>query len=263
MGDFSEGAPCWADATVLDLPAAKRFYAELLGWSFEEGSPEFGGYAQASVDGKAVAALAPQMAGQEAPPAWTLYFASPNVAATADKVREHGGRVLLEPMEIGEFGRMLLAADPGGVLFGVWEAGRHHGFERTMDPGSFCWAEIVTRDPAAADAFFPAVFPFDVKKMAGPPEADYHVWSIGGSPVIGRMRMPGDAPEQTPPHSEIYFAVRDCDTVVADVMRLGGLVVDGPTDSPFGRFAAVADPQGVRFSVIDTSHTRGEVPSLS
>jgi predicted enzyme related to lactoylglutathione lyase len=262
VADFSEGAPCWADATVLDVEAAKRFYAELLGWSFEESGPEYGGYAQASVDGRVVAALAPQMAGQEAPPAWTLYFASPDVIATAERIREHGGRVLLEPMEVGDFGRMVLAADPGGVLFGVWEAGRHHGFGRTGEPGAFCWAEVVTREPGAADGFFPRVFPFEARRMAAPPGLDYQVWTLNGTPVAGRSRMPDDAPTELPSHTDIYFRVPDCDTAVADVQRLGGLVTDGPVDSPFGRFASVSDPQGVAFAVIDTTTTRGEVPPL-
>lgn len=33
-------------------------------------------------------------------------------------------------------------------------------------------------------------------------------------------------------------------------------------DSPFGRFAAVTDPQGAAFAVIDMSTTVGEMPSF-
>ncbi len=29
----------------------------------------------------------------------------------------------------------------------------------------------------------------------------------------------------------------------------GGQVLDGPADSPFGRFATVADPQGAQFQI--------------
>jgi predicted enzyme related to lactoylglutathione lyase len=34
-------------------------------------------------------------------------------------------------------------------------------------------------------------------------------------------------------------------------------------DTPFGRFAAVTDPQGAAFSVIDLSTTEGEMPDLT
>ena len=35
----------------------------------------------------------------------------------------------------------------------------------------------------------------------------------------------------------------------------------GPMDSPFGRFAALSDPQGASFTVIDVTTTKGEMPT--
>lgn len=92
MAARPEGAPIWADAMFPDLEAAKRFYGELLGWTFEEGGEEFGNYTQAKSDGKRVGALSPQMPGMEGtPPAWNLYLATPDVRATAARVKEAGG----------------------------------------------------------------------------------------------------------------------------------------------------------------------------
>jgi hypothetical protein len=34
-------------------------------------------------------------------------------------------------------------------------------------------------------------------------------------------------------------------------------------DSPFGRFAALSDPQGASFSVIDMKTTQGEMPTMT
>jgi hypothetical protein len=34
-------------------------------------------------------------------------------------------------------------------------------------------------------------------------------------------------------------------------------------DSPFGRFAALSDPQGANFSLIDITTTQGEMPNMS
>jgi hypothetical protein len=34
-------------------------------------------------------------------------------------------------------------------------------------------------------------------------------------------------------------------------------------DSPFGRFAALSDPQGAPFSVIDMKTTQGEMPEMT
>ncbi|MFC7309606.1 VOC family protein [Streptomyces monticola] len=262
MTAYPEGAPCWADAMFPDVGAAKDFYGELLGWTFTEGAPEFGGYTQAYSDGKAVAAVVPRppdMAGQ--PPAWNLYLASPDAAATAERIRSAGGTLVMEPMEVGPFGTMAAAQDPGGVYFSVWQPGGHAGFEKTGEPGAFCWAEVTTRDADKADAFFPAVFPYEVKKMADD-AIDFHVWELGGEPLLGRLKMGPDFPAEVPPHVNVYFAVEDCDAAVATVQRLGGSLLFGPMTSPFGRFATVTDPQGAALSVIDLSTTEGEMPEM-
>lgn len=158
MAVSPEGAPCWADAMFTDVEGAKRFYGDVLGWTFGESSSEFGDYTQCYADGKAVAAVVPPPPGHEDQSQWCLYFASPDAAATAGRIREAGGELLLEPMRVGDFGTMCLARDPGGVVFGVWQGERHEGFEATAVPGAYCWAEVFTREPAMSDAFFPAVF---------------------------------------------------------------------------------------------------------
>ena len=49
---------------------------------------------------------------------------------------------------------------------------------------------------------------------------------------------------------------------VAKATKLGGVLRFGPMDTPFGRFAALSDPQGASFSVIDVTRTHGEMPEL-
>ncbi|GFH39095.1 VOC family protein [Streptomyces pacificus] len=262
MADASEGTPIWADAMFPDLEGAKAFYGEVLGWTFGESSPEYGGYTRAFADGKAVAAVVPPAPGQEGPSRWCLYLASPDAAATAGRIRENGGTVLLEPTQVGELGTMCLARDPGGVFFGVWQGGTYKGFEATNVPGSFCWAEVVTREPGKADAFFPAVFGYGVKALVDP-EGDFKVFDLGRGPVLGRMETTDDSPPEVPSYVQVYWTVADCDAAVAAVRRRGGRLVFGPMTTPFGRFAAVVDPQGAPFAVIDTATTEGEMPSFT
>lgn len=265
MAAHPEGAPCWADAMFSDVEGAKSFYGDVLGWTFGESSTEFGNYTQAYVDGKAVAAVVPPMPGQEGQSAWCLYFASSDVNATAAKVRDNGGEVLMEPMRVGEFGSMLLGRSPDGVVFGVWQPGVHKGFEAMGVPGAYVWAEIFTREPEKSDEFFPAVFSFRAKQMDHPddPELDFRVFDRGESPLLGRMRMTDDFPPEVPSYINVYFTVSDCDDAVARATKLGGVLRFGPMDTPFGRFAALSDPQGASFSVIDVTTTHGEMPALT
>lgn len=80
--------------------------------------------------------------------------------------------------------------------------------------------------------------------------------------MLGRMKMDSDFPPDVPPYIQVYFGVPDCDEAVAKTQKHGGKLHFGPMDSPFGRFAAVTDPQGAAFAVIDMSTTVGEMPSF-
>ncbi|MFG2944016.1 VOC family protein [Streptomyces adustus] len=254
-----EGTPCWADAMFSDVEGAKTFYGDVLGWTFGESSSEYGNYTQAYANGKAVAAVVPPMPGQEGQSQWCLYFASPDAAATAARIREHGGEVLMEPMQVGEFGTMCLAREPGGAVFGVWQGGVHTGFEATAEPGAYCWAEVFTREPEKTDAFLPAVFSYTAKQLQDD-AVDFRMFDLGDQTVLGRMRMTDDFPPEVPSYINVYFTVADCDEAVAKAAKHGAVLRFGPMDSPFGRFAALSDPQGANFSVIDITRTAGEMP---
>ncbi|MGP3687472.1 VOC family protein [Streptomyces sp. IBSNAI002] len=269
MGEFTEGAPCWVDAMFADVEAAKTFYADVLGWTFGEASSEYGNYTQAYSDGKAVAAVVPPMPGADAPSQWCLYLHSPDAAATAEKVTSNGGEVLMGPMQVGSFGSMLIAKEPSGAVFGVWQPGDHKGFEKTGEAGAYAWAEVFTREPDKPDAFLPAVFPYSTQEMdAGDdPEAagmDFKVYSVGGpeNPVLGRMKMGDEFPPEVPSYIQVYFGVPNCDEAIEKAKKHGGQLHFGPMDSPFGRFAALTDQQGAAFAVIDMSTTVGEMPDF-
>jgi predicted enzyme related to lactoylglutathione lyase len=244
------GIPCWTDLTVPDVGAAAAFYASVLGWTCTDTGEEYGGYRIATVRDAAVAGIGPQMAEQ--PPAWTLYLASDDVDATAKAVDEHGGTVLLPPGDVGPMGRMCIAADPAGAVFGVWQAGQHIGASLVNEPGGLVWEDLRSTDPAAAQAFYRAVFGYrlDPMEMAGP---DYGTFARPDEqhPLGGMGGMMG-SPEGTPSHWLVYFGVESTDAAVAAAEAGGGDVRMAPVDSPFGRLAVLADPFGAGFCVIET-----------
>ena len=257
-----EGTPCWTDAMFSDVEGAKDFYGELLGWTFGESMSEYGNYTQAYANGNAVAAVVPPMPGQEGQSAWCLYLASDDAAATAQRIRAAGGDVLMEPMQVGDFGTMVLAREPSGAVFGVWQAGTHEGFEVRGVTGAYCWAEVYTREAERADAFFRSVFPYRLQKLEDE-SVDFTVYNLGEETVLGRMRMTEDFPPEVPSYINVYFTVDDCDEAVAKATGKGAVLRFGPMDSPFGRFAVLSDPQGATFSVIDLATTKGEMPKMS
>ncbi|GAB2789490.1 VOC family protein [Streptomyces chlorus] len=257
-----EGTPCWADVMFNDVEGAKSFYGDVLGWTFGGSSSEFGNYTQAYADGKAVAAVVPPMPGQEGPSQWCLYLAVRDAAATAVRIRDNGGEMLMEPMRVGDFGTMCLAREPGGTVFGLWQAGTHEGFEATGVSGAYCWAEVCTRDPEKTDAFFPAVFSYRSRQLEDD-SVDFRLYELGQETVLGRMAMTEDFPPEVPSYMNVYFAVENCDEAVTRATERGGTLHFGPITTPFGRFAALSDPQGANFSVIDVTTMEGETPGTT
>lgn len=241
--------PCWADLTVPDVTAGKDFYAAVLGWSYADTGDEFGGYSIAQVDGAAAAGIGPLPDGGA--PAWTLYFASDDADTTAAAVTEHGGNVLLPPGEVGELGRMFIAADPTGAVFGVWQALSHIGAGIANQPGGLTWDDLRSPDPDAARAFYTAVFGFQTEMLpdAGP---DYATYSLAGEdkPLGGMGGMMGA--EGVPAHWVVYFAVADAAAAVTAAEESGGSVMMRDFDSPYGRMAGLVDPCGAPFWVIET-----------
>lgn len=262
-GGNKEGVPCWVDAMLPDVEGGKRFYGDLFGWTFEEGGgggagAEYGRYAQAYSEGLPVAALAPKADGRM-PTVWTVYVATPDAAALAERIKRAGGSMITEVMPVGPFGTMGLAADPEGAVFGLWQAGTHQGFGKRQRPGSYCWSEVYSRDKALVDPFYENVFGyggFDLDFDG----TDFRTWSpagaaagpgtaIGGRSVMSPATDGYSRPE-TPPHFLVYFNVDDADATAAAVTRLGGRVQLPPHDIPYGRIAVLRDNQGATFAVL-------------
>ncbi|MCW2681213.1 MAG: Glyoxalase/bleomycin resistance protein/dioxygenase [Frankiales bacterium] len=112
---------CWADLSSPD-PAASAASGPLLGWTATAPQEEFGGYASFLLGEHQVAGLMPLMAPGQ-PPTWTVYVASDDADKTVARAEQAGGTVLAPPMDVAELGRMAVLVDPGGAVFGVWQAG--------------------------------------------------------------------------------------------------------------------------------------------
>ncbi|MFN2536726.1 MAG: VOC family protein [Mycobacteriales bacterium] len=240
------GTPCWVDYGAADLEAAKAFYAELLGWSFEGGDPEYGGYLTCLADGRAAAGMAPQQDPND-PPKWMTYFASDDVDATAARVTAAGGTLLVEPMDVGPMGRMIVVRDPEGHVFGVWQAGQHLGALIYNEPGALIWNEAAVEDLAAEKAFYTEVFGFRFDEMEG--MGGYSTFTTGGD-VLGGL---GGVSPGAPKGWTACFRVSDVDAAVALVEAGGGKVTLAAQDTTFGRFAVVRDAWGAAFSMMQTS----------
>jgi predicted enzyme related to lactoylglutathione lyase len=110
----------WNELMTIDSDGARKFYEELLGWKFVEfpmegisywvikaGDEEIGG----------IMNIPPEPGG--IPPHWGAYVTVDDVDASAKKVKELGGRIMVPPTNIPEVGRFCVFHDPQGAVLAL------------------------------------------------------------------------------------------------------------------------------------------------
>ncbi|OBQ46002.1 VOC family protein [Halodesulfovibrio spirochaetisodalis] len=101
-----------------DLESAKKFYGELFGWEFRETETIYGNLYLVAMKGDKVVAgmmLREGNVPDDVPLIWDQYVTVDDVDASARKVLEIGGKVMLPPTDIEGVGRFCVVLDPQGV----------------------------------------------------------------------------------------------------------------------------------------------------
>jgi uncharacterized protein len=267
---YIPGVPCWVDTSQPHPEAAVDFYGGLFGWEFEDVMPpgSEGKYFTARLRGGDVAAVG--SIPEAAPPVamWNTYIWVDSADATASKVRDAGGGVVMEPFDIMGFGRMAVFTDPEGAAFCVWQANEHKGARIVNEPGSLNFNGLATRDVEGAKSFYGSVFGWTTLALDGgaemwtlPGYGDYlerdnpdlrkQTAEVGGPEgfvdVVASINpIPDDQPA-TPANWSVTFAVDDADAMAAKATELGGKVIVPPFDAPWVRMTIINDPQGATF----------------
>ncbi|MCA9869335.1 MAG: VOC family protein [Caldilineae bacterium] len=243
------GTPTWIDLATPDAEGARAFYKAVFGWDYDIGGPEYGGYTTARVGQNQVAGIGGNVMpdGSTVPVTWSVYFASENAEADVASAVELGAKVLLPPMAVGPFGTMANLVDPGGAVFSYWQAGTHIGAEVMDEPGSVTWFELCAVDVKQSRDFYAALLGTPAEPLPG--DMEYYAFKHGDAMLGGVMQI---APSwgDFQPQWVVYFAVANADETVAAVVKNGGKALSTIDDTPYGRMAAVADPFGAYFKVL-------------
>src|SRR6202161_582173 len=113
---YTPGTFSGIDLTTPDQAASKRFYGELLGWSFQDLPVGEGAvYSMAAVDGQPVAAIAPQPDQQRdagAPPLWNSYISVDSADAVVDRATSLGGTAHAPAFAVMQAGRVGVVEEP-------------------------------------------------------------------------------------------------------------------------------------------------------
>jgi predicted enzyme related to lactoylglutathione lyase len=234
-----------------------------------------GSYFVGRLRGRDVAAVGSQFDAGPPTAVWSTYIWVEGADDTAAEVSAAGGRVLVEPFDVLDAGRMAVCADPAGAVFDLWQPGTHRGAQLVNAPGTWNWSNLATTDMDGATAFYGAVFGWEAGTVAfgemesvmwrRPGYADFleqydpdlrRRHSEFGTPegfsdAIGWMMPldPDQAAAGVPPHWAVTFSVDDADVVAARAVERGGAVIVPPYDAGVVRIAVLRDPQGAVFTV--------------
>lgn len=247
-------APIWLDLSATDPEKARAFYSKVFGWKIDVNpDPQYGGYATAKIDGKDVAGIGPKQ-DPSGPSAWMVYVGSSDADDTVKKTKAAGGKVVVEPMQVGPQGRMVVIQDPTGAFLGIWEPGQMKGAGAMRSENTFSWAELNSRGIDKATPFYSKVFGWGVKSNdMGPNNPPYLEFQVGGESVGGGMEMNPMVPKEVPSYWMPYFGAKNVDAAHERATAAGASEMVPPTDFPGGRFSILSDPEGAAFGIMSTN----------
>ena len=123
--DMTPGRFGWNELNVPDVEAAKKFYAEVFGWTsetqemapgmeytvFKQGEHMIGGL------------VSPPSAEDQPPPppCWMSYVNSADIEADVKKAVAAGGNALVESMTVPNAGTLAVLQDNQGAVFCLWK----------------------------------------------------------------------------------------------------------------------------------------------
>lgn len=253
----AHGTPIWYELMSKDPAAARRFYAEVVGWQIDEAPPPGSAmdYRMVSAsDGLVggVFTLTDAMCQQGAAPCWLMYLGVDDVDACVAAITAAGGGVLLPAFELPNVGRIAMVSDPQGAPFYVMR-GASNEQSTVCDPdrvGHGAWHELHATDGPGATDFYTAQFGW--RKSLGMdmgPMGTYQLFAVGDRDLGGIMT---DARFARPAWL-VYFRVDGIERAAARIVQAGGQVVHGPMAVPGGGWIVNGvDPEGALFALTGT-----------
>jgi predicted enzyme related to lactoylglutathione lyase len=124
----------WNELMTRDVAKAKNFYAESLGWTYDDvPMGEMYGTYTIIKSGDEMAGGMSKMDGpmfEGRPESWFTYVAVDDLDDRLRKAREAGGTVMREPWDVPGIGRIAIVADTGGAVQGGGWSRRKAGCNR-------------------------------------------------------------------------------------------------------------------------------------
>jgi predicted enzyme related to lactoylglutathione lyase len=237
----------WHDHISTDVEKAKSFYSELFGWETEVWKPGEQDYPMIKAGGQMHGGFGPAEGG--APAHWLGHVLVEDVDETVRRAEGAGAKILAEPSELPEVGRVSVFADPQGAVVSAYSPAG----DVPESEGVFVWDELHTSDIQAAKSFYTEVFGWTTRDTDMGEMGTYVIFQRAGDvDAAGGMQLPKGM--AAPPHWLAYIGTDDVDRTTARAKELGGTILQEPMDIPdIGRFSIIQDPTGATVGIYKPS----------
>jgi len=248
-GVHHPGKFVWNDLLTDNVAAAKDFYGQLFGWTFEQS----GSYTVVKNDGKSIAGMVQMRDSSKTRGAarWLCVLSVADVDKAAALVIEEGGSVHKGPRDLLKRGRGALVTDPQGAQLVLLYASDGDPEDKEPVIGSWLWHELWSKDTETSLTFYQKLAGYDVDDE----NPDYLILLKDGHWRAGIRHLQNE-------EFEIRWVpvvrVADTEEIAERAQQLGGKVkVEPKPTADGGSVALLADPSDALFIIQRWS---GETP---
>ncbi len=257
------GKVVWHDLLTHDAEAAREFYGDLFGWSFDGSERAPGRYWDITREGEIIGSVFSVDPDEVDSPLWLVSVSVSDVDGAVSRASGLGAAITSRPSDFPNRGRYAVVEDPHGaflVLLRSTSGDPKDG--REIEPGQWLWTELWTTDAPGAVEFYEALLGYRSEGIAGrlqdSAEDEYgETPAEGDLPIVFFAMYSGEQaragihqlPVEAPPYWLSYIAVRDVAEATARAVELGAEVLLPPEVVNHGEAAILVDPTGAPFGV--------------
>jgi predicted enzyme related to lactoylglutathione lyase len=246
--EFHPGKFVWRDLMTDDIPAVKKFYSELFGWTYLDVADEDNDYTVVLHDGKPIAGMfnLRDVKEEHKYSQWISYVSVADMNQAINFTKKSGGTIYREPFELPNRGNVSYVLDSQNAVLAFVKSSS--GDPKDVEPiyNEWLWTELWTKDIENSSSFYTELFGYSLKKFSTSAENLYYVFQKENKPRAGMLKIPY---EDVKPHWMPYVAVKDPADVVNKVEQLGGTIYLGSDEISGSDAAIIADPSGAVFTV--------------
>ena len=239
----------WYDLFTHDMQVTSTFYQELFGWTFTDTASSNTQVKTINRDGVPIANAVEidPLEKNNNESAWLGYVSVPDVDKAAEVVKLHKGTIYKEPSDLPNRGRIAIAIDGQGAIFGLVNSPSGDPSDQADRQNKFIGSELWTIDLDKAIALYTAVAGYELDVIEVGAGIKYHLLTRDSMPRAGVVNITWDKDK---PNWIPYIAVKDVLQIIAQVEKLGGrLLIKSSEDTRDNPLAIIADPSGAVFGI--------------